>query len=176
MTTPTLSAYSDQVRDTVGNALPGATISVLSGQVDTVNDSTQPGSPLAHIYADPYQQSEIPQAAVSLAGTVTTVAGSPNVVLATGNPLSEFLVLNLIVINGVQYTVEDWTDSSHIILATNAISSGTFAYSAIIPVTPLLSDGLGNFEFWAPGGWYVLQIYDSQMPEQAVFGITVSHV
>jgi hypothetical protein len=176
MTTPTLSAYNDTVRDTVGNALPGAVVSVLSGQLDTVDTDTQPGSPLAVIWADPYQNSQIPQEEVVLAGTVLVNAGSPDVVLASGNPLSKFLVFNIIVINGVQYTVEDWTDAAHITLATNAISSGTFAYSATIPVTPLLSDGLGNIEFWASGGWYVLQIYDSQMPEQFFQGISVSHV
>lgn len=176
MASPTLSAYVDKVSDTVGNALPGATITVLSGQIDTVDTSTQPGSPLADIWADPYGNSQIPQTPIALAGTVTTVAGSPNVVWASGNLLSQFLPWNLIVINGVQYTVASWTDAEHITLKTNALSSGTFAYTATIPVTPLESDGFGNFEFWAAGGWYVLQIYDNQMPAQFVQGIALAHI
>ena len=176
MSIPTLSAYSDTVRDTVGNALAGATIAVLSGQLDTVNTTDQPGTPLAIIWADAYGNSQIPQQAVSLAGTVATVAGSPNVTWVSGNLLSQFLPTNIIVINGVQYTVASWTSPTACVLATNALSTGTFAYTATIPATPLESDGLGNFEFWAAAGWYVLQIYDNQMPEQALYGISVSHV
>src|ERR1700761_3344405 len=176
MTAPTLSAYSDSVRDTVGNALPGATIIVLAGQLDTGDTDTQPGTPLAVIFADPYQNSQIPQQAVSLAGTLSTTSGSNIANWVPGSLLSEFLVNATIVINGVQYTVEEWVSSTQILLATNGLSTGTFNFTATIAASPLTSDGLGNFEFWASGGWYVLQIYDSQMPEQFLKGISISHV
>jgi hypothetical protein len=176
LSSPTLTGYNSTIRDTVGNALPGATVVVLQGQTDTVDVATQPGTPLAAIFADPYQNSQIPQSEVILAGEVSTVSGSPTVNWVTGNLLSEFLVGQTIVINGVQYTVGAWVSATQITLNQNALSSGDFTYSATIPADPLVSDDLGNVEFWASGGWYVLQIYDTQMPEQAVIGITLSHV
>jgi PPE-repeat protein len=178
MPSPSLSSYQDKVTDTVGNALPGATIAVLTGQLDTVNATPQPGTPLAHIFADPYGNSEIPQAPIALSGTVSTVAGSPIVTWVSGSLLSQFLPGHIITINGVQYTVGQWINANTVVLITpqNALSTGTFAYSATIPVTPLESDSLGNVEFWAAGGWYVLQIYDSQMPTQLLLGISIAHV
>jgi hypothetical protein len=173
MPTPILSSYQSQLFNTAGSAVPGATISVLLGQTDTVNISTQPGSPLGSIYADPYGNSQIPQTPITLAGTVSTIAGSPNVALAAGSQLSQFLVGNIIVINGVQYTVAAWISAIAIVLATNAQSTGTFTYSAAIPVAALQTDGFGNFQFWTEPGYYVLQIYDPQMPNQFIQGITV---
>jgi hypothetical protein len=173
MSSPTLESFTGTITATSGQVIPGQTITVLSGQTDTVDDAIQPGTPLATIYADPYGNSQIPQAPVSLSGTVATVAGSPNVTWESGNPLSEFLEENVIVINGVQYTVAQWNSATSIVLATNALSTGTFAYSATIPVDPLVSDGNGNYQFWAAAGYYVLQIYGPQLPAQFILGISI---
>src|SRR5580698_10103723 len=105
MASPTLSSYQGQLFNTSGGALAGVIVAVLSGQTDTVDVATQPGSPLASIFADPYGYSEIPQIPLNLSGVVVTVAGSPNVVFVSGSALSQFLVNLTITINGVQYTV-----------------------------------------------------------------------
>lgn len=60
----TLGIYTGIVTNSLGQAVPGATIIVLSGTIggtDAVNLSTQPGSPLATIYVDPYAQTLIDQ-------------------------------------------------------------------------------------------------------------------
>jgi hypothetical protein len=184
MPSPTLSSFQGQLFNTAGGAVAGATITVLSGQVDTVNVTNQPGSPLATIYADPYGYSEIPQVQLALAGNVATVAGSPNVIYSSGSQLSAFLIGLIITINGVQYTVLSVDPTAGtLVLATNAQSSGTFAWSATIPVSSLdsvpgfgVTDGFGNFQFWAAAGYYVLQIYSEVMPEQYIQGISLGEV
>jgi hypothetical protein len=181
MPSPTLSSFQGELFNTAGGAIAGATVTVLSGQVDTVNVTNQPGSPLATIYADPYGYSEIPQVQLSLSGTASTVAGSPNVSYASGSQLSAFLIGLTITINGVQYTVLSVDPTAGtLVLATNAQSTGTFAWSATVPVSQLdavpgfgVTDGFGNFQFWAAAGYYVLQIYSEVMPEQYVQGISV---
>lgn len=173
MPNPTLSSYASVVQSTQGQAIPGATVTVLSGQVDTVTSNTQPGSPLATIYADPYGYSQVPQTALNLSGNVV-INGTPNVSYSSGNQLSAYLAGNTITINGVQYTVASVNPTAGtLVLTTNAASSGTFAWSATIPITPLVSDGQGNFEFWAAPGYYVLQIYGIQITTQILQGIGV---
>lgn len=49
------------IRDQQGNVIPAATVIILSGNLSTVNTSTQPGSPLATIYSDPAGTMEINQ-------------------------------------------------------------------------------------------------------------------
>lgn len=184
MPSPTLCSFQGQLFNTAGGAVAGANITVLTGQVDTVNVTNQPGSPLAHVYADPYGYSEIPQAPVNLSGNVSTTAGSPNVSYSSGSQLSAFLVGLIIVINGVQYTVQSVNPTAGtLVLATNAQSTGTFAWSVTIPVTQIsavpgfgVTDGEGNFQFWAAAGYYVLQIYDQVMPQQFIQGITIGSV
>ena len=48
-----LGVYTFEARDVTGNALPLATVIVLSGDTSTVNTTTRPGSPLATVYYDP---------------------------------------------------------------------------------------------------------------------------
>jgi len=174
MLTPTLSSFQGVVQDSQGNAIPGATVIVLAGQIDTVTTTTQPGSPLATIYADPYGYSEVPQVALNLSGDVTTAAGSPNVSYSSGNRLSSYLAGQTITINGVQYTVSSVNPSAGtLVLATNALSTGTFSWSATIPVTPLETDGGGNYQFWCAAGYYVLQIYGAAITVQFLLGISI---
>lgn len=54
---PTLFSWRDTITNTVGQSLPDVTVIVLNGTVggsQNANTETQPGSPLATIYADPY--------------------------------------------------------------------------------------------------------------------------
>src|SRR5580698_6971197 len=174
MSSPTLGTFIGKAQNTQGQAVPGISIAVLAGQVDTVDVATQPGSPLATIYADPYGNSQIPQQAVNLAGTCATAAGSPNVAWASGNPFSIFLEGQTITINGAQYTVEEVVSPTALVLATNAMGTGAFAYSATIPAEPLTTDGYGNFQFWAAAGYYVLQVYGGTVTAQFVQGLNIA--
>jgi len=102
MTAPSLASYISVLQNSTGQIIPGATIIVLSGTTggsEAVNTSTQPGTPLASIYSDPYGASPINQS-----------------------------------------------------------------------TTPLVSDDLGNYAFWAAPGYYVLQIYGNGVPGQFVGG------
>ena len=68
-TSPTLASITGQVIDSSGQIIPGATITVLSGTIggtDAVNTTTQPGTPLATIWADPYGNTLINQATTPL--------------------------------------------------------------------------------------------------------------
>lgn len=59
---PVLSSYSGKVQTVEGMALPGVNIAVLSGTISgpqEVDTTTQPGSPLAAIYSDPYGEYQI---------------------------------------------------------------------------------------------------------------------
>lgn len=56
---PILNSYAGKVQTVEGAALPEASIAVLSGTLvgnEAVDVSTQPGTPLATIYTDPYGQ------------------------------------------------------------------------------------------------------------------------
>lgn len=54
MAIPLYGQYNAEVRDVFGSVIPGATVIVLSGTLDTVSVTPQPGTPLATIYSDPY--------------------------------------------------------------------------------------------------------------------------
>ena len=71
----TLYSWQDTIQNTLGQANPSATIIVLSGTTSgaaQVNTTTQPGTPLATIYADPYGATPINQTTAPL----TTAAGN----------------------------------------------------------------------------------------------------
>lgn len=177
MPTPQYVSFQSQLANTAGQAIPGGIVAVLIGVADAVNLTDQPGSPLATIWADPYGNSQIPQTALSLSGDVTTVAGSPNVAYASGQALSQFLPGLNITINGVQYTVASWDSVdgvTSIVLETNALSSGTFAWSATIPAAGgVVPDGEGNYQFWTLPGFYTLQIYGGPISEPYIQGISL---
>ena len=105
-TNPVYGGYSGIVQNPQGQAVPNATVTVLSGTIggsQTVYTGSQPGSPLAVIYADPYGSVQIDQT-----------------------------------------------------------------------VSHLVSDGSGNFGFWANSGWYVLQIYGPGVEGQFVQQVSIS--
>ena len=57
----TLFVYNFCARDVFGQVIPGATVIVLSGDLSSVNTSTQPGTPLATIYTDPAGANQVNQ-------------------------------------------------------------------------------------------------------------------
>jgi hypothetical protein len=73
--TPTLYSWQDTVSNSIGQVIPSATVIVLSGTVggaEAVNTTTQPGTPLATIYTDPYGASPVNQTTAP----ITTRAGN----------------------------------------------------------------------------------------------------
>ena len=66
---PTLVSWQDTLSNSLGQVIPNATIIVLSGTIggsQGVNATTQPGTPLATIYADPYGATPINQSMAPL--------------------------------------------------------------------------------------------------------------
>lgn len=159
---PILASFEGTTGNSLSQQIPGVIITILDGTLtggDAVDVSVIPGTPLATIYADPYGQSQIPQQAVSLSGTASTVEGSPDVTWESGSLLSIFLVGQQITIDGTPYTVGQVTSALTLVLTSNAGVTGTNSFSATIPASPLVSDDNGNFQFWAANGYYVIQMY-----------------
>jgi hypothetical protein len=74
MSTPSLATWLDTIQNSVGQALPNVTVIVLAGTTggtQAVNTLTQPGTPLATIYSDPYGSALIDQATAP----INTAAG-----------------------------------------------------------------------------------------------------
>ncbi len=70
-----LCSWQDIIQNSLGQGNPNATVIVLSGTIGgarAVNTTTQPGTPLATIYADPYGATQINQTT----GPLTTAAGN----------------------------------------------------------------------------------------------------
>lgn len=62
--TPILASWLDTIINSIGQVLPNVTVIVLAGTVagtEEVDTATQPGSPLATIYSDPYGNNPIDQ-------------------------------------------------------------------------------------------------------------------
>lgn len=94
----TLSVINKQITSVIGQPLPGVSVAVLVGDINgasPVDATTQPGSPLATIYADP--QGTTPLTNPTTLGTTATVG-----VDGFGNLCS--------IVNGV-YTIGIWVSS-----------------------------------------------------------------
>lgn len=167
--------YDGSVRSTVGGALTGLSVAVLT---QPANTSTQPGSPLASIFGAPTTNSATLSSASWLNGVMTLVfsAAPPADVVAgsfvqiTGvNPTGYNNVWQVVSVSGNNVIV-----TTPFTLAPPAnpgayVSGGTVATSAL--PNPFLTDNLGNFFFYAPAGTYTIQIYDTsgRMPNPLVF-------
>lgn len=167
--------YDGSVRNTVGSALTGLSVAVLSQPAVT---STQPGSPLVSIFAAPSTNAATLTGASWLNGVMTlvfsgavpadVVAGS--YVQITGvNPTGYNGVWQVVSMSGLNVVV---TTPFTLVPPANPglyVSGGTVATSAL--PNPFLTDSLGNFFFYAPAGTYTIQIYDTSghMPNQLVF-------
>lgn len=149
--------YDGTVRTAPGEAVAGASIAVLTQPADT---STEPGSPLATLFAGPTSNNVNVSGASWLAGTATlTLASIPSdlvigsfIRVAGINPAGYNGVVQVLEINGLTVSYE---------LDTNPgvyVSGGTVATSAL--PNSFESDNLGNFSFYALPGIYTVQIFD----------------
>ncbi|HEX8807955.1 MAG TPA: hypothetical protein VF760_03080 [Xanthobacteraceae bacterium] len=162
--------YDGRVQDISGNAVPTASIAVLT---QPANTTTQPGSPLATISA-------------------ASVQNTPAVSTATWSNLTQQLTFNLAAAppadvvagafiiaagftptgyNGIWQVVSASAVSPFPVVVTTpytlaAIANpgtvsvvGTFTTSAL--PNPFFTDQLGNFFFYAAAGIYTVQIFDT---------------
>jgi hypothetical protein len=167
--------YDGSVRSSVGTALTGLSVAILT---QPANTSTQPGSPLASIFAAPVTNSASLSSASWLNGVMTFVfsaAPPADVVVGSylqitgGNPAGYNGVWQVVSVSGNNVTV---TTPFTLLSPANPgayVSGGTVATSAL--PNPFLTDSLGNFDFYAPAGTYTIQIYDTsgRMPNPLVF-------
>jgi hypothetical protein len=159
--------YDRSVQDISGNAVPGASVAVLT---QPANISTQPGSPLATIF----------NAATSNAATLTSASWSattaqitfvfsgsvPADVVAgsylnvTGvNPAGYNGIWQVVSVTGLNVVVTTPFTLASIVNPGAYVSGGTIATSAL--PNPFFTDTLGNFFFYAASGVVTVQIYDS---------------
>lgn len=167
--------YDGSLRTVLGVSLPGASIAVLTQPAVT---STQPGSPLASIFAANTTNSATLSSASWVNGVMTLVfsAAPPadvvpgSFIQVTGvNPAGYNNIWQVVSVNGNNVVV-----TTPFTLATPAnpgayVSGGTVATSAL--PNPFFTDNLGNFFFYAPAGSYTVQIYDTlgRLVNQLVF-------
>jgi len=165
--------YDGRVQSTQGQALAGASIAVLTQPAVT---TTQPGSPLATIFAAATSNAATITAASWLAGVISftfnavpadVVPGSFIGVTAI-NPAGYNGIWQVTGINGLIVTVT--TPFTLVAIANPGayVSGGTVATSAL--PNPFFSDTLGNFSFYAAAGIFTVQLYDTlgRMPTQLV--------
>jgi len=162
--------YDGSVRTVIGNALTGLSVAVLT---QPANTTTQPGSPLASIFAAPTTNSATLSSASWLAGTVTFVfSAAPPADVVAGSYIQITLV-NPGGYNGVFLVVGINGNNVTAALVTNPgayVSGGTVATSAL--PNPFTTDNLGNFFFYAAAGTYTVQVYDAslgRLTKQLVF-------
>src|SRR5437660_1307760 len=153
--------YDGSVRTVVGSALTGLSVAVLS---QPANTSTQPGSPLAAIFAASITNSATLSGASWLAGTATFVfSATPPADVVAGSYIQVTLV-NPTGYNGVFLVTGVSGNNVTAALVTNPgayVSGGTIATSAL--PNPFTTDNLGNFFFYAAAGTYTVQIYDATL-------------
>src|SRR6516164_10021215 len=159
--------YDGRVQDIVGNAIAGASIAVLTQPAVT---TSQPGSPLATIFAASLQNS----------GSLTTASWSnlsqqitfgftgsvpadvvPGAFLSVAgvNPTGYNGIWQIVSVSGLNVVVTTPYTLAAIANPGAYISGGTVVPSAL--PNPFPTDTLGNFFFYAAAGIYSVQIYDS---------------
>lgn len=166
--------YDGTVQTPLGEAVAGANIAVLT---DPSDFSTQPGSPLADVYSGDATNS----------ATITGATWAAGQILFTFSttPPADVVPNSFISVSGVTPSTYDSTaEAPYLVVAINAdvvtvveltnpgtyVSGGTVATS-VLP-NPFVSDGNGNFFFYADSGLYGVQIYYSTVeldfPDQGV--------
>lgn len=162
--------YDGRVQDISGNAVPTASIAVLT---QPANTTTQPGSPLATVYNAANQNTPAQTTASwsNLTQQLTfqfTAAPPADVVVGSYIQASGYLPAGY---NGVWQVVSVATLAPFNVVVTTpytlaAIANpgtvtavGTITTSAL--PNPFFTDPLGNFFFYAASGLYTVQIYDS---------------
>jgi hypothetical protein len=149
------------VRTVVGSALSGLSVAVLTQPAVT---TTQPGSPLAAIFAASITNSAALSGASWLAGVVTFVFSAPPPADVVAGSYIQITGVNPAGYNGVFLVTGVSGNNVTAALVTNPgayVSGGTVATSAL--PNPFTTDNLGNFFFYAPAGTYTVQIYDAAL-------------
>lgn len=159
--------YDGRVQDISGNAVPTASIAVLT---QPANTTTQPGSPLATIFSAAIQNSPTITTATwsNLTQQITFVfnATPPSDVVvgsflqaAGWTPVGYNGFWQVVSVSGLNVVVA--TPYTLAAVANPGIVSvvGTITTSAL--PNPFFTDPLGNFFFYATAGIYTVQIYDN---------------
>lgn len=163
--------YDNTARSVTGLGLPGVSVAVLTQPAVT---TTQPGSPLATIWAASASNAPALTTASWFAGFITFTLGSvPSDVIAGSylsvsgiNPAGYNGIWLVNSISGLNVTVTK-TDGTLINPTPGTyVSGGTIATSAL--PNPFFTDNLGNFFFYAAAGIYTVQLYGSALPTQLV--------
>jgi hypothetical protein len=159
--------YDNRVQAVTGQALSGVSIAVLT---QPANTSTQPGSPLATIFAAATSNAATLSSASwsSLTGQITFVFSAPpsadvvagSYLNVTGvTPAGYNGIWQVVSVNGNNVVVTTPFTLTAIANPGAYVSGGTVATSAL--PNPFFTDTLGNFNFYAAAGIYTVQIYDT---------------
>jgi len=168
--------YDGRIQSTQGQALAGASIAVLTQPAIT---TTQPGTPLATIFAAATSNAAAITAASWLAGVISFTFSAP--------PPADVVAGYFISVTGITPTAYNgiWQVTSvvgNVVSVTTpftlvAIANpGTYAAGGTVATSalpnPFFSDTLGNFSFYAAAGIFTVQLYDTlgRMPTQLVLG------
>jgi hypothetical protein len=160
---PTYFKIEGWVQTPQGNAVPGASVAILS---QPANTATQPGTPLASLYSAPNSNPASITGASWAGGQITFLfSGSVPLDVVPGtyigltgiNPGAyngDWLVLS---VNGLSVAVASLSNPG------TYISGGTVATS-VLP-NPLTTDGNGYWFGYTLPGFYTYQIYGPVIPE-----------
>lgn len=165
---PSFYRYDGTVQDPTGLAIPGASVAVLT---DPSNFSSQPGTPLATIYA----------AGTSNSATITgaTWAGGQITFTLSTTPPSDIVAGSFIAVSGVtpsafNTTLEDpylvVSVSGNNVVVVSLTSPGTYVSGGTVATSvlpnPTSTDNNGNYFFYAAPGQYGVQIYSPTITER----------
>lgn len=162
--------YDGRVQDISGNAVPTASVAVLT---QPANTTTQPGSPLATISNASVQNTPTVSSASwsNLTQQLTFVLSATppaDVVAGSWVNVTGFSPTGY---NGIWQVVSASPSAPFNVVVTTPytlagisnpgtfVSAGVFSTSAL--PNPFFTDALGNFFFYAPSGIYTVQIYDA---------------
>lgn len=154
--------------------MAGASIAVLTQPAVT---TTQPGSPLATIFAAATSNAAAISTASWLAGVISFTFSAPPPADVVAGSFINVTGINPAGYNGIWQVVSvvgnvvSVTTPFTLVAIANPgayVSGGTVATSAL--PNPFFSDTLGNFFFYAAAGIYTVQMYDTlgRMPSQLV--------
>lgn len=163
--------FDGTTRSIVGLSLSGVSVAVLTQPAVT---TTQPGSPLATIWAASLSNAPTLTGASWANGFITFALNTiPSDVIAGAylsvsgiNPTGYNGIWLISSVSGLNVIVTK-TDGTLINPTPGTyVSGGTVATSAL--PNPFLTDQLGNFFFYAAAGIYTVQLYGSALPNQLI--------
>lgn len=160
--------YDGTVQDPTGLAIPGASVAVLT---DPSDFSTQPGTPLATIYAAGTSNSATVTNAVWAGGQITfTLSTTPPSDIVTGS----FIAVSGVTPSAFNTTLEDpylvVSVSGNNVVVVSLTSPGTYVSGGTVATSvlpnPTSTDNNGNYFFYAAPGQYGVQIYSPTITER----------